>query len=364
MSGIFGHLNLSDTDRVFAQTTGQRVIFEAATKWIDAHNAELNRLSSVFVSGNTEEFKLRYKLPGGGHLQKRGPDGRYGAVKATGQWDVAFPLEDWGAMIAGNDVDMAYMTAGELERHIKTVVAQNVNTVRYELLTALLDNTNRTFVDPLHGSLTVTRLANTDGSLYPPVIGSITEADDEHYLIQGDAYSSIDDTHDPWAINTNSINIVSELAEHFGWGAGSDQIVSFINTQEVPYVSALTDFEPVDIAQIREGTQTASVVQVPTDLPGKVLGRHRGGAWIVRWDFIPATYILSVHTGTEPPLMKRVDPADTGLGTDLQLVAQDEEFPFRESIWRHRFGFGVANRLAACGTYVATGSTWTDPTLV
>ena len=365
MSGIFGHLNLSDTDRVFSATVGQKVIFEAATAWINKHNEELNRLTSVFVSGNTEEFKLRYKLPGGGYLQRRSPDGRVAAVKATGQWDVSFPLEDFGAMLAWNDVDRAYMTVEELDRHIQTVTAQNVNTVRFELLTALLDNTNATFSDPLHGDLTIRRLANTDSSLYPPVIGSITEADDEHYLIQGAAYTSIDDDEDPWTdANTNSINIVSELAEHFGWAAGSDQIVSFINTQEIPYVTALTDFEPVDIVQIREGAQTASVVQVPPNLPGKVIGRHRGGAWIVHWDFIPALYVLSVHTGTEPPLKKRVDPADTGLGTDLQLVARDDEYPFESSIWRHRFGFGVANRLAACGTYIATGSTWSDPTLV
>ena len=191
-----------------------------------------------------------------------------------------------------------------------------------------MSGTNGTFIDPLHGSLTVRRLANTDSTLYPPVIGSITEADDQHYHELGDVATAIDDTHDPWVgVNTNTINIVAELEEHFGITAGSSQIVSFINQAEVTEVSALTDFEPVDIVQIREGTQTAAPVGVPTNLPGVVIGRHRAGAWIVRWDFVPATYILSIHTGTEPPLMKRVDPADTGLGSDLSLVATDEEFP-------------------------------------
>ena len=364
MSGIFGHLNLSDSDRVFAGATGQRVIWEAAVAWVDKHNAELNRLLGVFVSRNTDDHTLRYKLPGGGYLQQRAPDSRYGAVKAIGQWDVAFPLEDWGAMIAGNDVDMAYMTVQELDRHMRTVVAQNVNTVRFELLTALMGGTNGTFIDPLHGSLTIRRLANTDSTLYPPVIGSITEADDQHYHELGDVATAIDDTHDPWSgVNTNSINIIAELEEHFGISAGSSQIVSFINQAEVTEVSSLTDFEPVDILQIREGTQTASPVQVPVNLPGVVIGRHRAGAWIVRWDFVPATYILSIHTGTEPPLMKRVDPADTGLGSDLSLVATDEEFPFSNSVWRHRFGFGVANRLAAHSLECAAGGSYTDPTL-
>lgn len=365
MSGIFGHLNLSDSDRVFNQTVGQQVIFDAATAYVDASSEMLNRLLSVFVSRSTSDHILRFYLPGNGNLQRRGPDGRFGAVKATGSWDVAFPLEDFGAMIVGNDVDMAYMTVQELDRHIRTVVQQNVNTVRFEVLTHLMFGTNATFIDPLHGSLTIRRLANTDGTLYPPVIGSVDEADDQHYLELGDTAASIDDTHDPWSgINTNSVNIVAELEEHFGINAGSSEIVSFINQAQVPVVSALTQFEPVDIRQIQEGTQTASPVQVPTDLPGVVIGRHRDGAWIVRWDFVPDTYILSVHTGTEPPLYKRIDPADTGLGVDLQLVATNEEFPFMESIWRHRLGMGVANRLNGVCVEAAAGGSYTDPTIV
>jgi len=364
MSGIFGHLNVSDSDRVFNATVGQRVIYEAAAAYVNKANEELNRLLSVFVARTTEEFKLRYKLPGNGYLQRRGPEGRYGAVKAYGSWDVSFPLEDFGAMIAGNDVDMAYMTVAELDRHIKTVVMQNINTVRFEVLTALMNKTNATFVDPLHGSLTIRRLANTDSTTYPPPIGSMTEADDQHYHELGDAATAIDDTHDPWSgVNTNSIDIVAELEEHFGHAVGSADIVTWINKAEVAEVTALTDFEPVDITQIREGTQTASVQGVPTNIPGVVLGRHRAGAWIVRWDWIPATYMLSIHTGVEAPLYKRVDPADTGLGTDLQLVAQDEEFPFRESVWRHRFGFGVANRLNGHALECAADSTYSNPTL-
>jgi hypothetical protein len=365
MSGIFGHLNISDSDYVFSGTVGQRVIWEAANDYVARSQVELTRMLSIFVAQQTSDRTLRYKLPGNGYLQRRGPDGRFGAVKATGSWDVAFPLEDFGAMIAGNDVDMAYMTVQELERHIKTVVQQDWNTVRYEVLTALMSRSNGTFVDPLHGSLTIRSLANTDGTVYPPVIGSVTEADDEHYLELGDVATAIDDTHDPWVgTNTNSVNIVADLEEHFGISAGSAEIVSFINQAEVTEVSALTEFEPVDIRQIQEGTQTASPVQVPTNLPGVVIGRHRAGAWIVRWDWVPATYILSVHTGVEAPLYERIDPPATGLGSGLQMVSEDEEFPFKEMTWRHRFGYGVANRLNGIVVEAAAGGSYTDPTIV
>lgn len=366
MANIFGHLNVSDQDYVFNSAVGQRVIYEAAANYVALASEELTRLQSIFVARSTSEHTLRYKLPGNGYLQRRGPDGRFGAVKASGQWDVAFPLEDFGAMIVGNDVDMAYMTVEELDRHIDTVIAQNANSSRYEVLTALMNRSNGTFVDDKHGNLTIRSLANTDGTLYPPVIGSMTEADDEHYLELGDVSAAIDDTHDPWTgVNTNSVNIVGELEEHFGIQAGSAEIVSFINQAEVTVVSTLTDFEPVDIRQIQEGQQTASPVQVPTNLPGVVIGRHRAGAWIVRWDRIPATYILSVTTAVEAPLYKRIDPAATGLGTDLQMVVPKgmEEFPFNETTWRHRFGFGVGNRLNGICVECAAGGTYTDPTI-
>lgn len=364
MANIFGHLNVSDQDYVFNSTVGQRVIYEAAESYVALANEETTRLLSIFVARNTAEHTLRYKLPGNGYLQRRGPDGRFGAVKASGQWDVAFPLEDFGAMIAGNDVDMAYMTVEELDRHIDTVIQQNSNSLRFEILTALMSKSNGTFVDDKHGNLTIRSLANTDGTLYPPVIGSMTDADDEHYLELGDTSAAVDDTHDPWTgVNTNTVNIVAELEEHFGIQAGSAEIVSFINQAEVPVVSALTEFEPVDIRQIQEGQQTASPVQVPTNLPGVVIGRHRAGAWIVRWDQIPATYILSLTTAVEAPLYKRIDPPAVGLGTDLQMVSKDEEFPFNETVWRHRFGFGVGNRLNGVCVEVAAGGSYTDPTI-
>src|SRR5688572_2421419 len=118
MSGIFGHLNVSDSDRVFNATVGQRVIYETAMGFVERETENLNRALEVFLDEETEDYKRRFKLPGSGYLQKRNVEGRYAAVKAAGQWDVAFPLEDQGAMIAGNDVDWAYMTIKEFDLHL------------------------------------------------------------------------------------------------------------------------------------------------------------------------------------------------------------------------------------------------------
>lgn len=368
MSAIFGHLNVSDSDYVFSATVGQQVIYEAAQAWVDRASEDLNRLLTLFVSMNTTNYKERYRLPPANlYLARRGSDGRFPSMKAAGYWDVAFPMEDFGSMLTGNDISMARMTVAELDNHINAVIQANTNLVRFELLKALMYRANATFSDERWGDLTITRLANTDGTTYPPILGSVTDADDEHYAETGFAATAIDDTHDPWSgvgmTTPASFSIIDELEEHFGVGAGESEIVSFINKAEVSEVSALTDFEEIHQRQIAEGSQSATPVGAPANIPGTVIGRHRAGAWIVRWDMIPANYILSVHAGAEAPLKKRVDPAP-GLGTDLQIVARDEVFPFKETTWRHIFGFGVANRLNGCVVECGVGGSYSNPTLV
>jgi len=355
MGTIFGHLGISDTERAFNATVGQRVLYEEAQAYINRANMELAQLTSLFIARSTSEFKLRYKLPGGGYLQRRGPDGRYAAVKVVGSWDVAFPLIDVGAMIVGNDVAMAYMTLGELETHIAGVVAQNVNTVRFEILRRLFKATTDTFTDDIHGDLTIQPLANGDTVVYPPVIGTASTATDNHYLQSGYAANAIDDTNDPYDV------ITPELAEHFGEDVGGLNIVTFINQTEAAATRALTDFYPIKPNYIQPGANTDLPTDVPPMLREKIIGRHAAGTWVAIWNFIPSNYALAVHLETDPPLIRRVDPADTGLGDGLQLVSENEEFPFQESIWRHRFGVGTGNRLNGVVMEFGTDGTYGPP---
>jgi hypothetical protein len=362
MSGIFGSLNLNDTDRVFNSTVGQRAIYEVAAEWINARNAELNAALALFVEETTSEHTRRYKLPGGGYLQRRGPDGRPAQVKATGSWDVAFPLEDFAAGMGFNDVNRAYMTVAELDRHIQTVMNMNVNTVRFELLKALFKNTDDTFIDPLMGSLTIKPLANGDAAVYPPVLGSMDEATDDHYLESGYAYTAISDTNNPYA------TIAGELEEHFGTPTGGADIAVLQPAVVTPLTRSLTDFVPVGDMGIRYGADAdlAGALPAPLASIGKVIGRMDGsGVWVVEWRYMPVAatpFLMGIHLGAPKPLVKRIDPADTGLGDGLQLVGEDEEFPFKDSIWRHRFGFGAGNRLNGVVMELAAGAGFTVPT--
>jgi len=354
MSGIFGLLNINDTDRVFLSTLGQDVVYDAIIELLNEYNMDLSAQMAVFVDRMTTDHKIRYKLPGGGRLQRLGRQAPGGATKRTGQWDVAFPLEGFGAQLAGSRVDMAYMTVEELDRHLDTIFIQDVNTIRFEILQALFDNTQDTFEDKLWGSLSIEPLANGDAVTYPPVLGSEDEATDNHYLESGYAATAISDANDPY------LTIRDELEEHFGAGTGGENVVVFVNPAETPETKDLTDFDAVPDRFIRVGDNTDVPVGLP-NVPGRILGRV-SGCWAVEWRWMPASYMLGVFMDAPRALYERVDPADTGLGMGLQLVAEDEDHPIKSSYYEHRTGFGAANRLNGVVLELGTGGTYTIPT--
>lgn len=356
MSQIFGHLNISDSEYVMSGAVGQEVLWDSAQAYLAKVNAEVARVMSLFVEETTEKYKRRYALPaGGGYLQRRNSDGTYGAVKATGSWDVAFPLEDFGAQLATNDVDMRYMTIGDLDRWMQTVVIQDVNTVRHHILKALLNNAADTFVDPIWGSLSIQPLANGDSVVYPPVDGSEAEATENHYLESNYASASISDSNNPF------VTIVDDLIHHFGIDMLGANVATLINSAERAKVEALTEFEEVPDRYIRPGDDTAVLTSVPANLPGNVIGRV-SGSWVSVWNWIPANYMLGIYMDAPKPLVQRIDPAETGLGSGLQLIQQYDEFPFQGSFWRHRFGLGAGNRLNGVVMELGTGGTYTVPT--
>lgn len=354
MSGIFGALGIGDTDRVLLSTLGQTAVYDAVNQVLAQHSADMAAAMSVFVERTTSDFKLRYKLAGGGKLQRRGGLAQSGAVKSYAGWDVGLPLEEFGAQIAADRIAFAYMTAQELARHVDTVILQDLNTVRFEILKALLNNTERTFIDPLHGSLLVEPLANADAVVYPPVIGSESEATDSHYLESGYAASAISDTNNPYA------TMVGELEEHGEMAGGAGNIAVFINNAQVAKTSSLTDFDEVADQFVRPGALSDVVTGLPTNLPGRVVGRV-SGAWVVEWRWVPANYMIGLHLDGPAPLIRRIDPADTGLGDGLMLVAESDVYPFTASHYSHRFGVGVGNRLNGVVMELGTGGTYSIP---
>lgn len=361
MSGIYGALGLNTTDSqyVYISTFGQVAVFDAVNTVLAQHEADLNAAMSVFVGETTEAHTERYMLPGGGRLQRMGPDGRPAAAKATGSWDVAYPLEEFAASFAASRVAYAYSTVRDLDRHLKSIMQRNINTMRQEILSAILNSAPAAFLDPLWGSLTLKGLAtgSTDSVLYPPILGSETEQTLARYAESGYASSGISDTNDPFP------TIVNALEASFGTPTGGSRIAVFINNAQTAKVTALTPFTGITNRFVNPGDNVNTVLDLPSGMPGRVLGVHEdSGAIIVEWRWVPADYAIGIHLDTDPPLKKRVDPAAVGLPRGLTLVAESEVYPFTESIYSHRFGIGVSNRIGAYVMEFGTGGTYTVPT--
>lgn len=356
MSGIFGLLGLPDGDLSYVNRIGQRAVFDASNEYLRAVTDDMNRAYAVFVQEQTEMHKERYKLPGGGRLQKRGGMSKSAAAKAYGSWDVAYPLEDFGVGTWDIDVDVAYLPVAEVQRRLDTVRIQGINTRRFEMLRRLFKNTTDTFVDPRDdvGSLTIQPLANNDAVTYPPVLGSESEAAEMHYLESGYAASAISDTNNPY------VTIRDELEEHFGAPTGYGNIAVFINNAQTAKSEALTDFKSVVDNNIRAG-DNADVPQNLPGVPGRIVGRTNG-VWVVEWRWMPANYMIGIDLEQPAPLKMRVDLAATGLPRGLNLVATEDKYPLMNSQFRDRFGIGTGNRLNGVVFELGTGGSYTIPT--
>lgn len=355
MSTLFGALGLDDNERATIGAIGQGLVFDAINAVFEEHNADVEKLLSVFVEKQTENYTERYLLPGGGKLQLLADQAPSAAVKRSGYWDVAYPLRGWGAALAGSRVSLAYMTVQELDAHLKTILAQDLYTLRWRVLTALFEDTNLTFADPIWGNLTIRRLANGDGTLYPPVTGSETEEEENHYLYTGYDVADIDASNNPAA------TVRADLEHHFGGrGTYGDNVVLFHHSEATPYFAAISGYAPVDDKYVQLGDDTARAIGIP-NVPGRVHGRLTG-CWLSEWAAIPSLHYIGLHLDAPRPLVMRVDPASTGLGRGLHLVQVDREYPLQSAYYERRFGLGCGNRLSACAVEVSELGSYTPPT--
>lgn len=352
---------LTDVDAVDNKlpinSVGQQVVYEDLARYLDRVEVDTQAAQAVFVEMDTESYAESYVIPGGsGRMQRRGAQTSVGTVKISGKYDVGYPLEDFADALGWNDVDVAYMSLREFERQVNAIEDRNRNTVRFEMLKALFSNTTRTFIDTrlTTPTLTVQPLANGDSVTYPPIAGSENPATEDHYLVTGYTVANISNTNDP------VLTAVGELNEHFDDSGSGEDNVYFAGSTLSNKLQGLTSFIRIDQSFIQQGITADRVTNVPTGLPGIVKGRMDSGAWLVEWGWIPADYGVSINLDAARPLKRRIDPAFTGLGSGLRLVATDDQFPFTASYWRNRYGFGVGNRLngviqkfAASGSYAA-----------
>ena len=360
LSNVFGALQIPDDDYTFLLTYGQEAVFNATQALLGNHNDDLEQFERVFVEKDTSAHIERYYLATGGRLGKLTNKTKPADTKAGGNWDVAFPLEQWGDRVAGDDVQMAYMSPGQYARNIAQVMESDVNTRRHEMLKRLFNNGGGSpivFVDPFWGSLNLQPLANGDTTVYPPVVGSEINSVRNNYLTRSYATAAISDTNDPLT------PIVNLLRSTFGIPTGGSNIAVFGNQTMTDAISAnMTLFNPIQMLYQQLGDNITQAVNWPTGLPGEVIGTFGGKCLVIHWEWIPADYLLAIHLDAPPPLRRRIDPPGTGLRPGLQLISQKRDAPLEEVMWRNRFGYAVGNRLNGVVMELAQAGSYAVPT--
>jgi hypothetical protein len=356
MANIFGVVGASDSDLLFNGTIGNETIYNVASDWLAMQQDDTDRMNSVFVSGDTENLQESVKQVGGGQMQETEEDeAQPAAVKPVGDYQVGYPLWNYSDSIIRGAVSLAYMSAEEMSLQIENINVRNNNANRRRILQRLFNNTQYTFTDKRLGSTEIEPLANGDAVVYPPIEGSYDEATADAYT--GTNFVAITDSDDPYR------TAVSWFNDHFEANTGNDNIVTFINEAQQVETEALNAFVPVPDDFVITGDDTDVPTRLPF-VPGKIIGRHTSGTWIVVWNWVVAAYFMSFHLEEQAPLKRRVDMADSGLGAGLQLVATGAEvthWPLSGSTWRNRFGIGAGKRLNGRIQQLVASTSYTIP---
>ncbi len=360
MTDLFKTAGINSSDYAYVIDMSKELVYTATQEYVARVNLRMNEAMRLFVSGTTVKGSERYKLPATGLAQETGEGGTGKNRVPSGSWDVAFPLKNYNEMLSINDIDLGYTTPAEYQMYIDGIMSTFDARRQFEILRRLFKNTTDTFVDARLGSLTIQPLANSDGTLYPPVDGSTTEADDNHYSATSYTAAQISDTNNPIA------TIVDELVEH-GVNTTEDlPVITFINSAQARYISNLTNFVPYIPSVIQRGSNTDQV-SVPAGTPGRVIGYvtgMNGGSWVSVWNNIPSTYMLGLNLGVEAPLKMRVDERGMFGAGGVEMLPSERNGVITSDSWRMRNGFGVANRLGAYILEVSGDSTYTIPTIL
>jgi hypothetical protein len=343
----YGFLSLQDVfeNRVTTLGTGQlnTTLVQSAAEWDRLMRESLTRLSRRVTVASE-----RYLLPGDGSLQPLDQWGNPVPVKGGAYYTVGYPIRGGGTAWGNNRVSRELMTVEQANQNTVDANRRDADWLIRYMLAALFTNTTYTFTDdtrPDDPTVTVQPLANGDAVAYPTVGGSAATA--QHYLAQA---AAIDDANNPFG------TIYTTLRAHPSNAMSA--MVSYIASNLVDDVGALTDFVDIGDPDIQLGDQADRVVGSTARILGfgdRILGKLKGSRqWIVEWSRLPDSYIYTQAIDSDPPLGMREYPSPALQGLFLESHSPDgnrAEYRFLRYC-----GFGVRNRVGATIMRIGNGA--------
>lgn len=344
---MYGFENLAD--RFLERVTDNMipVINTAIEATLTEHNRQMSTFLALFAD-TTTDYTRRYRTPTANRLQPMDENGRARPIRTAGYYDIAFPLQEGGTAWGQTYQASLKNTVQDVNNRMASLIFGDIMWMRDHVFSALYNNVNWTFTDEEHGALTIKPLANSDTDTYMIQTGAQSGVTDSHYLAQA---SSIDDSNDPFE------TIRTELLEHPENGG---DVIALIPTGLKASVQALTGYYTASDSNIQVGNGASRLVgTLGTAVPGKVFGYHDSGVWLVEWPLMTANYIIAVTERGDRPLAMREDTVPQLRG--FNKVAERNDYPYFESQYLRKAGFGAQNRVGAVVMRIGSGS-YTIPT--
>lgn len=338
MAYLYGLLSMADLANRRVTEVGVGEVSTAIDMSVAEHNRQMDALMAL-LARRTTDWQTRFRTPVAARLQPGDEFSRGRPIKPAGQYDVGLPLTQGDIAWGFNSVTGAYLTVGEAAEATNALLEADFRYNRDKMLSAFFVASSYTFVDPLHGSLTVQALANGDTVTYPVIRGADTEATDDHILT--DAAADAD----------TFATIYDDLTEHPDNGG---DVFAFIPTNLKATVEGLSTFYPVEDPDLRQGTATTVLAgRLGTAIPGEVLGKIER-VWVAEWRSLPDNYIIAITTEGPRPLAMREDPIPELNG--FRRVADRDDYPWFERHYRRRNGFGAWNRTGGLVMQITAGA--------
>lgn len=307
------------------------------TQWATDYNANVDATLALLTE-MTVQYQELVEIPGtAGSMQPVDDKGVPHPSFPSGSYTQAWPLQGGMTAWATNIVTRAKMTPAQVARVSLEAFQRIENWKLRHLFSALFTNVSYTFKDKAKGNLTVRPLAITaDGIVYPFTNGTL--GTDEHYLAQA---AAIANATDPFPI------IQAELAEHpSNRVSAQNPIISFVPTNLVSAIQALTAFTPVSPWHINPAPTERTLATTEVGGPGVLIGAHSSNVLIKQLTSLPDNYIVSVATGGGKAVRRRVEPE-----ADLQDVITKQFSPDgnQEDTRFYLYeGYGPYDRVSAC----------------
>jgi hypothetical protein len=345
---LYGFRNLGDIYNNTVTNELIPVVTDAIEESRVAHNDEIQAVQSLLVEPTTK-FQERFKVASGARLQPLDENGRARVVKPSGYFDVAYPIKKAG-IAEGNTFEAGVLqTVADVQATAAEMFIADNNWMMDQVLAAMYNNADWTYVDEKNGSLTIKPIANNDTQVY----ATNTAAD------TGTIQNNLLGTTDAIADATNPLVTAARQLRKFP--GDRRRAISLVPSNLIDDVMNLAGFLDSPDPEVRVGANTDVAAGGPgVPFPGVLRGYDKTSrTWIVEWERLQDDRIFVLPIGGARPIARR--EYDNPRLQGFVLIGERNDVPYYERQYGRWAGFGARDRSALVGIQVGSAS-WTIPT--